>query len=98
MDNLNDSDMSDLMRLAVGDLKTFYSTPVDPTNTQMSLKRAELAVKVLGRANGADSTRVKKQSLAFQLAKAIGVKGDELKPLLESIIPNMRIGIGDGSK
>jgi len=53
---------------------------------KMAIKKAEIALKTLGRLNGRQSTELKERALAFQVAKYAGVKGDTV---LAHIMPDL---------
>jgi len=82
MDRLSTDAMNNLAPDAIQELKNYFSTADESAG-----KRADVALKLLGRINGNDSNRLKQLSLQFQVARHMGIKGEPLRPLLAELNP-----------
>lgn len=71
--------LNELAPDAVAELKRFFHASDD------NGKKADYALKLLGRINGNDSNKIKLLSLQFQIARLMGVKGEPLRPLLSEL-------------
>ena len=74
--------LNDLAPQALAELRNYFQTTDESTG-----KRADVALKLLGRINGNDSNRLKAMSLQFQVARHAGLKGKSLNPLLAELNP-----------
>lgn len=50
-------------------------------------RRVDVALRYMGRRNGEASIELRAKALAFQIARTIGMKGAELRPLMDSLMP-----------
>jgi hypothetical protein len=82
MDKVATEAMNELAPTAIAELKNYFATADDGAG-----KRADVALKLLGRINGNDSNRLKALALQFQVARHIGLKGEPLRPLLSELNP-----------
>ena len=69
---------------AVLTLRDYFKAETTPADTG---KKADRALTLLGRINGMQSTRLKAMALQLQVCKAIGIRGEALRPLLAEIAP-----------
>ena len=67
---------------AVSELKKYFSAADDDKG-----KKADRALMLIGRINGMESNRLKDLALQLQIAKAVGVRGEALRPLLIELNP-----------
>lgn len=82
---------------ALNEMRDYFRTPLGDKAAADKGRRADRALKFLGRHNGMESTRVKDMSLAFQVAKHVGVRGEALKPLLGELSPAIASGAVTGN-
>jgi hypothetical protein len=78
--------MNDMAPQALEELRKFFQS------TDSSAKKADMALKLLGRINGNDSNRLKGLALQFQIARYMGLKGEPLRPLLGDLNPAFASG------
>jgi hypothetical protein len=74
--------LADLAPQAIDAVRSYF-TSTDDT----AAKKADMGLKVLRTKNGADSNRIKVLALQFQIARAVGLKGEPLRPLLQELNP-----------
>jgi hypothetical protein len=79
--------MNDMAPQALAELKHYFQTTDESAG-----KRADVALKLLGRINGNDSNRLKLLALQFQVARQMGMKGEPLRPLLAELNPAFSSG------
>jgi len=82
--------LNELAPSALAELKNYFENSNDSSG-----KRADTALKLLGRINGNDSNRVKMLALKFQIARSMGLKGEPLRPLFEELSPPRAIEKGE---
>jgi hypothetical protein len=87
MDNRATDLINALAPQAIAELKNYFATADDGAG-----KRADVALKLLGRINGNDSNRLKALALQFQVARHMGLKGEPLRPLLAELNPQFARG------
>jgi hypothetical protein len=73
---------------AVDELKKYFASSTEDLG-----KRADVALKVLGRINGDKSNQIKLLALQFQIARAMGLKGEPLRPILAALNPALASGV-----
>jgi len=82
MDAEASKQLDELARPALAALKNYFSS-----NDENAGRKADNALKLLGRINGNDSNKLKAMSLQFQVARSAGLKGPSLSPLLHELNP-----------
>jgi hypothetical protein len=83
----HDGDLADAEAYAMQTIKQYFASPTSDLDQQGLAARVDKALILLARANSKRDYRLKEISLAFGIARAIGLRGEVLTPLLQALTP-----------
>lgn len=81
--------------LATTSIKAYFAQPADEGDAQAIGQRVDKALILLARVNSARDHRLKELALSFTIAKAMGLRGAVLRPLLEQLTPASGMDLKD---